>query len=67
MENSSQQLANVHGAFEIDGPVPSGPVLLVDDVVDSPDPHRDRPPPPRCRGAGGVPVRTGQVDERLTG
>ena len=35
MDNSTQQLANVHDAFEIVADVPSGPVLLVDDVVDS--------------------------------
>jgi ATP-dependent DNA helicase RecQ len=34
MDNSAQQLANVHDAFVVDG-VPPGPVLLVDDVVDS--------------------------------
>jgi ATP-dependent DNA helicase RecQ len=36
MENSAQQLRNVHGAFSLgDGAVPAGPVLLVDDVHDS--------------------------------
>jgi len=35
MDNSTQQLANVHGAFEVADEVPVGPVLLVDDVVDS--------------------------------
>lgn len=35
MENSHQQWANVDGAFRIDGEVDQGPVLLVDDVVDS--------------------------------
>jgi ATP-dependent DNA helicase RecQ len=35
MENSSQQLGNVYGAFEVVGHVPSSPVLLVDDIVDS--------------------------------
>jgi ATP-dependent DNA helicase RecQ len=35
MENSAQQAANLLGAFEVVGTVPSGPVLLVDDVVDS--------------------------------
>ena len=34
-ENRFHQCRNLDGAFEIDGPVPSGPVLLVDDVVDS--------------------------------
>ncbi len=35
MHNSAQQLNNLLGAFEIHPPVPRGPVLLVDDVVDS--------------------------------
>jgi ATP-dependent DNA helicase RecQ len=35
MENSLQQLQNVYGAFKVDGPVPTLPVLLVDDIVDS--------------------------------
>jgi len=35
MDNSTQQLANVHGAFAVADDVPTGPVLLVDDVVDS--------------------------------
>jgi ATP-dependent DNA helicase RecQ len=35
MENSAQQLRNVDGAFGIRGTAPSGPILLVDDVVDS--------------------------------
>ena len=35
MDNSTQQLGNVHGAFEVADDVPTGPVLLVDDVVDS--------------------------------
>ena len=35
MENSVQQARNVLGAFAVTGPVPSGPVLLVDDIVDS--------------------------------
>ncbi len=35
MQNSQQQYRNVQNAFEIRGPVPSGPVLLVDDLVDS--------------------------------
>lgn len=35
MENSAQQLGNIVGAYEIRGPVPAGPVLLVDDVSDS--------------------------------
>jgi ATP-dependent DNA helicase RecQ len=35
MENSAQQYENVHGAFALTGRVPAGPVLLVDDIVDS--------------------------------
>jgi ATP-dependent DNA helicase RecQ len=35
MENSAQQFRNVDGAFAIDGGVPDGPVLLIDDVTDS--------------------------------
>jgi ATP-dependent DNA helicase RecQ len=35
MENSAQQLTNVYGAFEVSLPLPAGPVLLVDDIVDS--------------------------------
>jgi ATP-dependent DNA helicase RecQ len=35
MDNSAQQLANVHDAFVVVDGVPPGPVLLVDDVVDS--------------------------------
>jgi ATP-dependent DNA helicase RecQ len=35
MENSMQQYENIAGAFEIDGDVPDGPVLLVDDLADS--------------------------------
>ncbi len=35
MQNSQQQYANVQGAFEVRAPVPDGPVLLVDDIVDS--------------------------------
>ena len=34
-ENRFHQCWNLDGVFAIDGPVPSGPVLLVDDVVDS--------------------------------
>jgi ATP-dependent DNA helicase RecQ len=33
--NSAQQLRNVWGAFEVSGDLPDGPVLLVDDTVDS--------------------------------
>jgi ATP-dependent DNA helicase RecQ len=35
MENSTQQLTNIGDAFTIRGEVPAGPVLLVDDTVDS--------------------------------
>lgn len=35
MHNSQQQYRNIKDAFEIAGEVPSGPVLLVDDMVDS--------------------------------
>lgn len=35
LENSYQQLANVYGAFKIEGTPPDGPVLLVDDIVGS--------------------------------
>ncbi len=35
MENSTQQYANVAGAFVVRSDLPPGPVLLVDDVVDS--------------------------------
>lgn len=35
MENSVQQVRNVEGAFEVTMPIPGGPVLLIDDIVDS--------------------------------
>jgi ATP-dependent DNA helicase RecQ len=35
MENSAQQLRNVDEVFGIRGNRPTGPILLVDDVVDS--------------------------------
>src|SRR4051794_19143848 len=35
MENTTQQLRSVLGAFEVDADVPRGPVLLLDDLVDS--------------------------------
>ena len=35
MQNSQQQYRNIVDAFDISGEVPSGPVLLVDDIVDS--------------------------------
>ena len=34
-ENRFHQCSNLDGVFQIDGPLPAGPVLLVDDVVDS--------------------------------
>jgi ATP-dependent DNA helicase RecQ len=33
--NSAQQHANVRGAFAVNAAVPPGPVLLIDDLVDS--------------------------------
>ena len=35
MANSAQQLANVLDAFELRAQPPTGPVLLIDDTVDS--------------------------------
>jgi ATP-dependent DNA helicase RecQ len=35
LNNSAQQWANVDGAFAITQPVPAGPVILIDDLVDS--------------------------------
>ena len=35
MANSNQQARNVDGSLEIQGNIPLGPVLLVDDMVDS--------------------------------
>ena len=35
MQNSAKQVMNVKDAFVVEGPLPSGPVLLVDDIVDS--------------------------------
>src|SRR5262249_6728789 len=35
MQNSVQQVRNLLGAFALDENIPSGPVLLVDDMVDS--------------------------------
>jgi ATP-dependent DNA helicase RecQ len=35
MENSAQQLRNVHGRLKVVSDVPAYPVLLIDDVVDS--------------------------------
>jgi ATP-dependent DNA helicase RecQ len=35
MQNSAQQAMNVKDAFAVSLPLPSGPVLLVDDIVDS--------------------------------
>ena len=35
MHNSAQQFRNVYGAFAVPDAVPSGPCLLIDDIVDS--------------------------------
>ena len=35
LHNSAQQVTNLWGAFAVEGEVPPGPVLLVDDLVDS--------------------------------
>ena len=35
MQNTSQQYRNIWEAFQVSSPVPAGPVLLVDDIVDS--------------------------------
>lgn len=35
MQNSAMQFQNVDQAFTVDGSIDEGPVLLVDDVVDS--------------------------------
>jgi ATP-dependent DNA helicase RecQ len=35
MDNSAQQVLNVLDAFTVEGDLPDGPVLLVDDVVAS--------------------------------
>jgi ATP-dependent DNA helicase RecQ len=35
MQNSAQQLRNVEASLRVEGDCPTGPVLLVDDVVDS--------------------------------
>ena len=35
MQNSSMQARNVIGTLEIEGDIPKGPVLLIDDIVDS--------------------------------
>ena len=35
MQNSLQQHRNVKSAFAVQGSIPDGPVLLIDDVVDS--------------------------------
>jgi ATP-dependent DNA helicase RecQ len=35
MQNSAQQLANIDGSFAVMDAIPKGPVLLVDDVVES--------------------------------
>jgi len=35
MCNSAHQCRNLDGVFQVSGPLPPGPVLLVDDLVDS--------------------------------
>ena len=35
MQNSTMQACNVIGTLAIDGNIPEGPVLLVDDIIDS--------------------------------
>jgi len=35
MQNSSQQVRNLDASLSITGPIPSGPCLLIDDMVDS--------------------------------
>ena len=35
MQNSAQQVRNIWGAYAVDGDVPHGPCLLVDDLIDS--------------------------------
>ena len=35
MQNTAQQYRNILEAFQVSSPVPAGPVLLVDDIVDS--------------------------------
>ena len=35
MANSSMQARNVAGSLNTTGPIPAGPVLLIDDIVDS--------------------------------
>jgi ATP-dependent DNA helicase RecQ len=35
MENSAQQVSNVLASLNVVGEVPPGPVLLIDDIVDS--------------------------------
>lgn len=35
MQNTAQQHRNILDAFQVSSPVPAGPVLLVDDIVDS--------------------------------
>ena len=35
MQNSVQQSGNIADAFVVDGPVPDGPALLIDDLADS--------------------------------
>lgn len=35
MQNKAMQFRNIHGALDVSSPVPHGPVVLVDDIVDS--------------------------------
>jgi len=35
LQNSSQQARNLDGSLTIAGPIPPGPCLLIDDLVDS--------------------------------
>ncbi len=76
MQNSAQQLRNVHGKLAIDaaavtaaGLVSAGPVLLIDDIVDfGLDDDRRRSPAAVGGERRGLPVRTGDGERprRLT-
>jgi ATP-dependent DNA helicase RecQ len=55
--NSVHQQLNIEGAFSVDGSVPSTPVLLVDDIVDSSWTLTDIAR--RLRRAGSGPVHPG--------
>ena len=35
MQNSAQQVRNIWGAYAVEGEVPPGPCLMVDDLIDS--------------------------------